>query len=979
MISRISSSVGILQKGLRHLFLLCLFLLFGSGMLFSQSVGKLSGVVKDAKSKEALMGCNVTILGTKMGGTTTDDGSFFVLNIPPGKYKVQASMIGYRAVVQEDVIINSNRTTVVDFEIATTMYEQSAVVIQAKRPDVEKEKTSTSMIIRSDDVQTLAGMRDVGDVIGLAADVTDGHFRGGRDGEELYTLQGMGLTNPLDNGSAFMPIMSAVEEVEVITSGFGAQYGNAQSGVVNITMKEGKSDKWRSTGELRGRFPGRKHFGPSIYDVNANPTFSLLTNPATASVWYDGIGSDNTAYYTQFGLSNLFGSDSVSGAPNATKLAAAKALWKQMHKDLGMKYGTDLDYQVEATAGGPLSDKARLFLAYRSKVEWPVLPTDQPETERQLMGNVVIDLDKGSSLRFVGAYGLQYDINFPSFTSSLGFYDVAFNRTLPVNYQRQENVQLGVRYSKALSQATFYEIKFNTLSTYKRVGSPIAPESLPDSLVFPTSVINYNYMLIEPVMSFDKYGYTSPQGTFRNEHTRTYSLEGTITSQVDKYHLLNAGLQAVVYSLDVNGRSSAFNSKPSGQQYNVNPSELGIYFQDKMEFEGMIANVGLRWDLWQSGGYIYSNLFSPYKFNSATTKYSEEGADRHKAPIVGRLQPRVGVSFPVSETTVFHTNYGQFMQRPSFQYLFTKYVEQGTNRPTRLGNAGLLPQTTNSYDLGIMQGLGEGFTLDVSGYYKDVKNLIEQADFTSKDNLTYTTYFNRDNADIRGFRVALAKRRGSLTGSFNYQYSVATGKSASGGDAYPIFVQVKQPDGTLAVRTNTSNVPIRDVVLSFDRTHNLVINLAYVTSEGFGPSIGDVYPFENMSISVNSSLRSGLPYTSTLDLKIENGARTPAEYNTNVRISKKFKEEFGLPMTWYFEAFNIFNGKILNYNLIFQKQTAGSLNDMKKFFESDGLDGANGIRNWNWENRGTPFAVDETMILYSNSPRYFNFGVQIEL
>lgn len=975
MISRISSSVGVPTRGLRHLFLLCLFLLFGSGTLFSQTVGKLSGVVKDAKSQEVLMGCNVTIVGTKMGGTTTEDGSYYVLNVPPGKYKVQASMIGYRPVIQEEVIINSNKTTVVDFEISTTMYEQSAVIIQAKRPDVEKEKTSTSMIIRSDDVQGLAGMRDVSDVIGLAADVTDGHFRGGRDGEELYTLQGMGLTNPLDNGSAFMPIMSAVEEVEVVTSGFGAQYGNAQSGVVNITMKEGKSDKWRSTGEFRGRIPGKKHFGPSIYDVNSNPTFSLLTNPATESVWYDGIGTDNTAYYTQFGLSNLFGSDSVSGAPNATKLAAAKALWKQMHKDLGMKYGTDLDYQVEATAGGPLGDKSRLFMAYRSKVEWPVLPTDQPETERQLMANVVFDLDKGSSLRFVGAYGLEYDINFPSFSTGLGFYDVAFNRVLPVNYQRQENVQLGVRYSKALSQATYYEIKFNTLSTYKRVGSPIAPETLPDSLVFPTSTINYSYMLIEPVVSFDKYGYSSPQSSFRNEHTRTYSLEGSFTSQVNKYHLISTGLQLNYYSLDVNGRSSSFNSKPSGQQYKVTPGELGLYVQDKMEFEGMIANFGLRWDAWYSGGYIYGDKFTPYKYDATTKKFSETAADRKKAPIQARLQPRAGVSFPVSETTVFHANYGQFMQRPAFQYLFSKYVEQGSNRPTVLGNAGLLPQTTNSYDVGIMQGLGEGFTLDISGYYKDVKNLVEQADYTSMNSFTYTTYFNRDNADIRGFRITLAKRKGSIQGSFNYQYGVATGKSSTGSDAYPIFVQ--SSDGS--VTTTTANMPVRDVLLGFDRTHNLIINLSYVTGDDFGFAIDDYYPLSNIVISANSFLRSGLPYTSTNNTKLENGARTPAEYNMNMKFSKKVPTGLGVPMTFYFEVFNLFDGKILNYNLIFKKQTAGSLNDLKKYYEAYGLDGTQGIRAWNWENRITPFAVDETAILYSNTPRSFNFGVQIEL
>ena len=969
MINQISSFVGILSQGVRRIICGCLLVVFASNMLLAQNIGKISGVVKDANTGEPLIGCNITLAGTKLGATSQLDGSFFILNVSPGKYDIKATMIGYQKVIQQNAIVNSGKTTVVDFLLKTTTYEQAAVVIEATRPDVEKEKTSTSTIIRADDVAALAGMRDVSDVIGLAADVTDGHFRGGRDGEELYTLQGMGLTNPLDNGTAFVPIMSAVEEVEVITSGFGAQYGNAQSGVVNITMKEGKSDKWRSSGEFRMRGQGMKHFGSSIYDPNSNPTLGMLLNGNT--VWL-GEGSDNTKYYTQYGLSSLFGSDSIY---QGTKLAAAKALWAQSKRDIGLKYGLDPDYSVEATAGGPLTDKVRLFIAFRSKAEWPVLPTEDPDLSRQLMGNLAFDIGKGASLRLTAAYGLDNENVFPSFTSALGFYDQAFDRIHPLNYDRSENIQLGARFTQALSPSTFYEIKISSLATYRRTGSATSPSYLPDSLVYPNSTINYSYMLIEPIVGFDKYGFSSPQSYFRNEHTRTYSLDASLTSQVDKFHLLNGGVQFNAYSLDVNNASSVFNSKPVVQKYTASPTELGIYIQDKMEFEGLIASVGLRWDLWDTHGYTYNDMFSPFKYDTVTTKYSETTSAKSKTPIIGRLQPRAGISFPVSETTVFHANYGQFMQRPQFQYIFTKMVEQGSNRPTRLGNAGLLPQTTNSYDLGIMQGLGEGFTLDVSGYYKDVKNLIEQADFTSKNSLTYTTYYNRDNADIRGFRVALAKRKGAFTGSLNYHYSVATGKSSSGTDAYPVMIE--QANGSVKEQNNL--VPKKDILLDFDRTHNFIINLAYSAGDEFGPEVFGVYPFENLIISSNSFLRSGLPYTSYLNPKLENGARTPAEYNTNLKLTKRVNDFFGFKASFYAEVFNLFNNKILNYNLIFKKQSAGSTNDLKRFYETYGFDDPQyGIRSYNWENRGTPFAVDETIILYSNTPRSFNFGVQIE-
>src|SRR5512143_928878 len=274
---------------------LLVFTFLASGLVAAQNAGKISGTVRDAETRAPLVGCNVTLAGTPLGASTDPDGSYFILNVPPGKYDLQASMIGYQKTLQTGVIINAGRTTTANFTLQRTAVVQPEVVVEAVRPDVELEKTSTSAIVRSEDVQTVAGIRDVGDILTLAADVTDGHFRGGREGEEYYTLQGMGIVNPLNNSTAFLPIMSAVEEVEVITSGFGAQYGNAQSGVVNITMKEGKANAWRTRVETRVRAPQRKHFGPSVFDPSANPYLTALLDP---NVWRLGDpGAGNTPYY----------------------------------------------------------------------------------------------------------------------------------------------------------------------------------------------------------------------------------------------------------------------------------------------------------------------------------------------------------------------------------------------------------------------------------------------------------------------------------------------------------------------------------------------------------------------------------------------------------------------------------------------------------------------------------------------------------
>ena len=178
-----------------------LLLLF-SNALYTQNVGKIAGVITDEETGESLTGCNVSVLGTRLGAAVDKEGYYFILNIPPGEYDLQVSMIGYTTEVLTGVIVNSGRTTNSDFQLKPTPLEGDQIVISAERPDIEPEKTSTSMVIRPGDVQQVSGMRNVSDVMDLAADVMDGHFRGGRSNEELYVLHGMGIVNPLDNSRA---------------------------------------------------------------------------------------------------------------------------------------------------------------------------------------------------------------------------------------------------------------------------------------------------------------------------------------------------------------------------------------------------------------------------------------------------------------------------------------------------------------------------------------------------------------------------------------------------------------------------------------------------------------------------------------------------------------------------------------------------------------------------------------------------------
>jgi outer membrane receptor protein involved in Fe transport len=929
--------------------------------LFAQNSGKISGRIVDSRSKEPIPMANIVIRGTMYGAASDIEGNYYILNLPPGSYDLTASIVGYRSVTKTGAIVNINRTTTVDFSLDETALQAAEVVVTATRPDVEREKTSTSEIRRGEEVLNVPGIQDISDVLTLSSDISDGHFRGGRDNEELYNLHGLGIMDPLSGVPAFNPIMSAVEEVEVITSGFSAQYGNAQSGIVNITMKEGNSERWTARGELRTRLPGRKHFGPGLWDPLGNPYLRMLDSP---EAWLDSTNQNRDISFLQ----SLFGSDKTAQAQLGYVLYHL-----QMHRDYGQTYDNLQDYSADVNFGGPLSSNARLFMAFHLDKIWPWLPTPEPNVNRQFMGNLVYDFGKGMSLRLSGAVA-KNEGHTLSGRSSSGWTNWVWDRIIPATRTEDNNTQLGLRWAHALSDRTFYEIKLNTLQTRSLVGSPItSPDYLQrQGLQLPFWVSTW---LPDPD------GFTSlgrATGTFRNDYTRTLSLDASMTSQVTVSHMLIAGIQGNWYVIDVDDRRNV-DSRTGGYvtSYVAKPFEVGLYMQDKMEFEGMIANVGLRLDLYNPNAEYYKNTFAPFYYTDSTgSHYFEPLAPKERTTTVVRLQPRIGFSFPVSVSTVFHMNYGTFLQRPTFSQILSHtfgrldiYNRGGaTSVPTSqtMGNPRLKPEVTNSYDVGVTQGLGEGFTLDVSGYFKDVKNLVQTAQYfpSSSSNLPYLSYVNLEYASIRGFRLALAKRKGMLTGTLSYTYGVAIGKrSNSDASNYPTIFESGQ-----------TNEPLpQDVFLDFDRTHNVIGNFAFNTPANWGPEVLGFCPFDQMTIAATSFLRSGRPFTSWVNRITPMDKRAPNETTTNIKITKNIPRFFGPNATIYVEISNLFNDRIYDYNAVFNPDPTNTAN-LQRFtvrYEK-------GEDITYYDNQNHPdFLANQEFRNFSNAPRSWTVGMII--
>jgi hypothetical protein len=254
-----------------------------AGEALAGTTGKLNGLVKDQKG-DPLPGANIFIEGTGRGAITDASGYFFIVNLDPGVYRVTASIIGYEKQTQTDVQVQADFTTEIRFQLKETTVQMGEVVVQAERPPVEPDKTTSKYVVSAQDIQNVPVVRSTQGMIELQGGVSlDGEvsFRAGDAGDVAYYVDGVKLVN--NDASGYRQFRnvnkSAIQEMVVITGGMEAEYGNAQGGIVSIVSRDGDP---RVHGYLDYQFipAGRKHWGPSVYDSAIHRGNARWNDPA---------------------------------------------------------------------------------------------------------------------------------------------------------------------------------------------------------------------------------------------------------------------------------------------------------------------------------------------------------------------------------------------------------------------------------------------------------------------------------------------------------------------------------------------------------------------------------------------------------------------------------------------------------------------------------------------------------------------------
>jgi len=954
-------------KGCFNIFLVISLIV--SVVAFAGTTGKISGRVVDRATGEGLIGANVMIEGTQLGAVTNVKGEYFVINIPPGVYRIKVTYMGYKGEVRTDVLVEADKSIPLEFKLESTVLTGEQVNVTAYRAGrVEIDLTATKTNYQVNQVIENAGVNNLSDVLQLQADVVDDHFRGGRVGETAYYIGGASINDPLSSQRLYDPLVLGLDQVEVLTSGFSAEYGNAQSGVINMTPKEGGT-KWQTQLQFSGSTPYYKQFGGSPYDPNKVMTFwdkqATPTNPLSfmnPAFW----GLEDAAR-----LGQPYWKDNGMAIPTQRTLTGQDSTWLEYFTMqeararmslVGLDYeNRNIDPRVDFTIGGPLTSNLRLFVAGRHQTTMAQAPLPRPNFERQLMGNLVWQPSMSNKFRYTYNYVFRYNEqrDWSDFSKNQHF-----NLDISVPKQQRLSQQTGLYWNHVFNPSTFMEVNAQMLYGKEQIRG----DSQHDDVYYLETMRDGH-----PLDSSEFTGGFGNEGlaTFDQiyHETYTYALDASTTSQLNKYNLLKGGIQASSYDILVNDDQNRETRKESAvTKYHKYPFEGGIYLQDKLEFEGLIANLGLRYDFYQFNGDYYTNIYAPYKnpdYDPTKDSYIDRGPfyDKSKAltaksKLYNQLQPRIGVSFPLSASSVFHLNYGTFTQRPPFEVAYyDRFVRVGTVE--RMHNPNLKPENTQSYDFGLVHALPFGLKLDVSAYYKNVKNLIEEAIYFDSQQNYYTTYANRDYANINGFHFNLEKETGFFRSYIKYTYQSARGKSSNNTDAPVVFFE-KPPVGQESVVLPDP----KDIYMDYDRTHRVIANARFFTPVEYGPKVLNHSLLGNMVFSFTYTFMSGRPYTwDPKGLGLRMNERSPNEQELRCKIQKTIKTGDNT-IKLYVEGFNLLNNKVWDYDVVFDPTGERivlyeTVPAKKYYFVSEPED----------------VYMKFIYSLYKNEPRHFRLGV----
>ncbi len=852
---------------------LLMFFLFYSFAL-AQTTGKIAGRVTDQNTGEPLPGANIIVEGTSLGAATDLAGEFFIINVPPGTYTVRVQMIGYETVVIKNVKVSTNRTTGLDVKLKEAVIEGEEIVVVAERVALKKDQTGSIKNVSSEQI-TAMPVENITQVVQMQAGVVQGHFRGGRSTEVSYLIDGVQTTQSFTRTNSTVEVEpEAVQDLEVITGTFNAEYGRAMSGIVNLVTKDGGNQFHGSfTGYISNYYTPHKDVFIGLKDTefDRNKDFKLqLDGP----IW-----KDKLTFFTNFRMEDRKG-----------------------HLNGIRRFEPD-NYSNFIERPEPLKDVITPWDVYIKGINCYSEHTGD---------NAYVPMNTSKSTSFMGK------ITYKPFQRVKASVMYNMNRRQWKNYQHSRKYNPDGRLTY-YEDSDFYLFKFNHLVS----------NSMFYDFKASYTYNYYRYWLYEdpfdPRYISDGYnrsvGGFSTGGQDKGRYERKlydYNAKLDLTWQATKHHSFKTGVDFTQHQLDNLPRNvadlRARTGDPTYQQfyydstlqrvvftpyqpsylpdssvdrYHKEPYEFSAYIQDKMEYEDLVINFGVRYDYFNSNTLYPTDLRNPDNLQDAKRK-----SEYKKAKPQTQISPRFGLSYTLAKKAVLRFSYGHFFQMPPLYAMYQNHlflIPTGDFQ-TIHGNPNIKAERTVQYEMGLWQELRPGMNLEVSVYYRDIYDLQTAIVVTTYSGRKYGVYSNKDYGNVKGLEVKYDYYSGDFSFYLNYTLQYTRGVADN-------------PNSTFN-RLGQSIDPIsRLTPLAWDQRHTLNFGLGYHQ--------------KNWSTTLITYYNSGLPYTyrpiSESPLSKQNippnGEKRPSTITLDLKAHYDFTLMNNIKLRLYLLVYNLLDRK----------------------------------------------------------------------
>jgi outer membrane receptor protein involved in Fe transport len=802
----------------------------------SGNTGRIVGTVTAQKSPVSL--ANVLIRELRRGGASDESGRYVLAAVPPGTHQVTVQAIGYDAKTVS-VTVTAGETVTLNIELGSEKVakELEEIVVTAERR-IDVKSSTTKQNISAEQLKELPvdNLRDAVAVkAGVVAQNGNLHFRGGRSGEVKFQFDGVEVSDPMFGRSANIANL-AVAGTEILSGGFDAEYGNALSGVVSVSTKEGTD---RFGGELRW---DTDRYGDATKTFNNYDRFTF------------GFGGPTP-------IKNLTYFATYEGSFSDTYLRTSLTKPRRTLLEF-IQLGNRQTNQINTNAKLAYRPNERHKITFETVNNRTINTPYNHMWSRQ--GFVKVNYDTvrtaGQPDAYTPRYGTWSGTQVDSSYLPINMPDHV--PTLNDRYQQFTGVWTNQISDKTVLTTRLSQFRFDTRNS---VGGKEPWEYDTQSP---------NYWSGNTDLNTENNLFYATHGDFPAFFVRdasTWTMKTDFSTRRWKAHTVKTGVDFKynrVENLSLTLPNSENNGLPGGTRsdyVNFNP-EGAAYLQDRWEFEGLVLNAGLRYDLFTPGPQIDDDDLP------SGARYKQQ------------FSPRLGIAYPISDKDVLSFHYGWTYQTPARNFVFEN---RDVNSAVAIrGNPDLEPETNIAYQAGV-QHL---FSRDVSGqfsvFFKDIYGLITTRQTIDEFGNTVPFFVNGDYASSRGFEASLTKSFShKFSAEVNYTFSLATGVASNPNDALQFF-----NGGQLYL-------PISEQPLDWDQRHTVSVQ-------------GVVRDPGKWGFRLLWQYGSGFPFTPAFrndrrpDPVLNNSRRLPSDAALTIDGDKYFKV-WGQNVTVFFDARNV--------------------------------------------------------------------------